>query len=117
MIKTQRIIKYLAIGLAIFLAINIIFAIMFGIISLGMIFTNDNPDIGTKLESLNITNNANTLDIEVKSVNVIIKNGSTLKAETDNKYIKLKQNNNKLSIIETKNNYFKTGKGLEETFL
>lgn len=105
MIKTQKIIKYCAIALAIFLTINIISAIMFGIITLGNIFSN-NDDIEEKLENLNITNNIKFLDIEVANTNVIIKQGDTLKAETNNKYIKVKERNNTTIIEDKRKNIF-----------
>jgi len=106
MLKTQKIIKYVAIGFAIFLTINIISGIMFGIISLGGIFSNNDNNPKDKLENLNITNNIKFLDIEVKSTNIIMKESTTLNAETNNKYIKLKQSNNKLTIEEQKHNLF-----------
>lgn len=106
MIKAQRIIKYCAIAFAIFLTINIISAIMFGIISIGNIFGNNDNNQTDTLTNLNIKTNAKILDIEVKNTNITIKKGYTLKAETNNKNIKVNQNNNKISIEETRHNYF-----------
>lgn len=105
MIKTKKLIKYCAIAFAIFLTINIISAIMFGIITLGNIFSSNN-DIGGKLENLNIANNINYLDIEVANTNIILKQGNILRAETNNKYLKLKERNNKLIIEDKRNNLF-----------
>ena len=105
MIKTQKIIKYCAIAFAIFLTIDIISAIMFGIISFGNIFSSNN-DISGKLENLNITNDIKFLDIEVENTNIIIKKGNTLKAETNNKHLKLKERNNKLIFEDKRNNIF-----------
>lgn len=105
MIKTQKIIKYCAIAFAIFLTINIISAIMFGIISFRNIFSSNN-DISGKIEKLNITNDIKFLDIEVANTNIIIKKGNTLKAETNNKYLKLKERNDKLIFEDKRNNIF-----------
>lgn len=108
MIKTQRIIKYLAIGIAIFLIVNIISLTMFVIISISNIF-NDNDNNNTitdDFKNIKIKTEINKLDIETKGVNIIIKEGNKLKIETDNKDIKTKESNNRLLIIEDNNNWF-----------
>ena len=104
MIKVQKIIKYCAISFALFLTFNIIASIMFGIISIGNIFSADNKtsNITENLETLEVNNEIKNLNIEAKSVSIIIKEGTNLKVETNNKYIKLKENNNRLSITEEK---------------
>lgn len=102
MIKTQRIIKYFAIAFALFLVLNIISTLMYGIISISSIFDNDITDTSTteNLDMLEINNNVKTLKINVKSVNVIVKEGSDFKIETNNKYIDYIEENNKLFITE-----------------
>lgn len=104
MIKTQKIIKYCAIAFAIFLIFNILSAIMYGIVSISNVFSKDNYNNNTslteELRELNIENNIEKLDINVKSVNIIVKEGSKFKVETNNKYINVKETNNKLSITE-----------------
>lgn len=106
MIKTQKIIKYCAIAFALFLTFSIISSIMFGIMSIGTIFDNNDTNITDKLETLEVSNNIQELDINVKSINITIKESSDFKVETNNKYIKLKEKNNKLSITEEKHNLF-----------
>lgn len=105
MIKAGKIIKYFAIGLAIFLTVNIISMIMYGIISIGMIFnTSDDNYLYENLKTLEVNQNTKSLNIEIASSNIIIKESTTFKVETNNKYIKTKDKNNKLSIIEEKHN-------------
>lgn len=100
MTNVQKTIKYLAMALAIFLAVSIISAIFFGISSIGMIFGyHDKDNVGDMLQLSNVED-ANILDIEVKSVNLVIKEGMELKAETDNKYIDCTFKDNKLYIKE-----------------
>ena len=106
MIKTQKIIKYCAIAFAIFLTFSIISSIMFGIMSIGNVFDNNDSNITDNLETLKVSNNIQELDINVKSINIIIKESSNFKIETNNKYIKLKEKNDKLSITEEKHNLF-----------
>lgn len=104
MIKTQKIIKYLAIGFAIFLILNIISAIMYGIISLGRIFTDSETIIMDDFKVVDINENINNLNIDVNSVNITIKEGNNLKVETNNKYIKINAKNNYLKINEESHN-------------
>ena len=55
MIKTQKIIKYCAIAFAIFLTFSIISSIMFGIMSIGNIFDNNDSNIFLPLSHYNDT--------------------------------------------------------------
>jgi len=103
-IKTAKIIKYFAIGFACFLIISIISLIMYGIISFGNIFFPSDND-KTKKEDfkvIEVSNNIESLDMEIIGTNIIIKGDTNLKIETNNKYIETKETNNKLSITETK---------------
>lgn len=104
MSETQRIIKYLAMAFACFLVFSIVSGIMSFFVAFGNIF-NDN-EVTEKLEGLDIKDNVSILDIELHDVNLTIKIGDTLKAETNNKYIDVKQTDNKLFINQTKNNWF-----------
>lgn len=104
MIKTQKIIKYVAIGLALFIIVTIISLIMYGIISIGNIFDVSDNIIKGELKDLKVSENIDAIDMEIIGANIIIKEGTTLKIETNNKYIKTKEKNNLLSIIETKHN-------------
>ena len=107
MIKVQKIIKYLAIGFAIFLIVNIISLCAYGIISIGNIFNNnENNTITEGFKNINTKNKINKLELETKGVAIIVKQGDKLKIETDNKDIKTKESNNKLLIIEDNNKWF-----------
>lgn len=103
--QTQKIIKYLALALAFFIIFTIISITMHGLFAVTNIFEKGDS-VMEKLEELKIEENASVLDIEVKTANVIIKQGENLKAETNNKYINVKESNNKLFIKETRNNFF-----------
>lgn len=107
MIKVQKIIKYLAIGFAIFLIVNIISLATYGIISIGNIFNNnENNTITEGFKNIKTNNKVGNLEIETKGVSITIKNGDKFKIETDNKDIKTKESNNKLLIIEDNNKWF-----------
>lgn len=107
MSQIQKIIKYLAIAFALFLTVSIISTIMYGFSFIGDIFNDENKSITEKLTDLKIEDNTLLLDIDVRNSNIAIKRGEIFKAETNNKYIKTKQVNNKLFITEEKHNWFK----------
>lgn len=102
----QKIIKCLAIAFAIFLTFNIISGIMYGISFICNLFDNDKNSVIEKLTDLEINSDTLLLDIDVSSSNIIIKEGDIFKAESNNKYISSRQDNNKLFITERKHNWF-----------
>ena len=103
MIKYQKIIKYIAIALAIFLIVSIANITIKGI---STFFGNNNEQ--TSLKKLEISNNTKEIELEVAAVNVIIREGSKFKIETDNQYVSSTQNGKKLYIKEKSHNYIKT---------
>ncbi len=104
--SAQRLIKYFAIAFAFFLIFNIFSGIMYGIMTLSNIFDNDYSVVDNS-KNLNISKNSSVIDIKLTFSNLIIKEGKYFKAETNNKYIKIKQNSNELFIEEKNNNWFK----------
>lgn len=113
MSSIQKIIKYMAIAFALFLAFSIISGIVYGISSLENIFHDYDSKITRKLEDLKIKSNASVLNIDVSSANLTIKEGNSLKAETNNQYIKIKQEQNSLSIMEKEHHLFSNNKNKE----
>lgn len=101
-------IKYLSMGFAIFLAFSIISSIIFGITSLGMIFDyrDSKEDIGD-LVDLETMNNVSDLEIDVKEIDVIIKNGSSFRVSTNNKRIECVNKGSKLYISQKGHNFNK----------
>lgn len=108
MTSAQKVIKYLALGFAIFLIFSILSSIMFGLSMFSNIFDSDkHSDIIEDLKNLNITGeNISVLDIDIKAANLVIKKGDKLSAETNNKYIDYKQDGNKITIKEKKHSWF-----------
>ena len=107
--QTQKIIKYLAIALAIFIIINIISAIIFGIILATRIFYPeiiDNKDLNfDEIQELNLTNEEiMNIDLDLSSTSLVIKTNDIFKIETNNN-LKTKINKNTL-YIEEKNYRF-----------
>lgn len=107
MTSAQRVIKYLALGFAIFLIFSILSGIMFGISTVSNVFSDRDSDILEDLKDLNITgDNISVLDIDIKAANLVIKTGDKLKVETNNKYIKYDQDGNRIIIKEKRHNWF-----------
>lgn len=102
MTQSQKIIKYFAIAVAVL----IIFSIFSAILGFLNIFTYEKDnDRDREIESIfNSNENVNTLDIDVKAVDLVIKKGNKLLVESNNKYINCQQDENKLVIKEKKHN-------------
>lgn len=104
MTQLQKVIKYLAICFALFLTFNILSGIVYGASFIGSIFT-DSKSVHEELRNLEIEENAQLLDIDVSNSNIRIVSGETLKVETNNPYIKSRQDKNKLYITESKHHF------------
>lgn len=110
----KKIIKYLAIAAAIFIIMNIIFAIFAGISVLGIIFgINELNKVKLSYQSsdnseLEITEGI-VLDVDLESSSLEIKKGEELSVESDNKFVNCTQDNNKI-IVKEESNWFNKDK-------
>ena len=107
MTTAQKIIKYLAIALAISIIVSIFSAIAGGIFGLASVLgLRKNKAIG-EMKAIDFENSeVATLDIDVAFTNLTIKTGETLKAETNNSNINCKQNYQNLQIKEKSRKWF-----------
>ena len=105
MTTAQKIIKYLAIALAISIIVSIFSAIAGGIFGLASVLgLRKNKAIG-EMKAIDFENSeVATLDIDVAFTNLTIKTGETLKAETNNSNINCKQNYQNIQIKEKSRN-------------
>lgn len=107
MSNVQRVIKYLSIAFAFFLIFNILSGIISGISILSNITSNkEDYEILEELKELAIQKEVKIIEVDIASSNMTIKIGDSLKAETTNKYIECKQDNNKLYIKEKDHHWF-----------
>lgn len=109
MTQVQKIIKYVALAFAFFLIFTIASSIMYGILTLTNIFNKD--DLMENLEELKIHGESSLLEIDVSTVDVVIKKGENLKVETNNEHIEVVENENKISIKENKHGLFSNHSG------
>lgn len=103
MSKTQKIIKYFAIALAVLIIFSILSLISRVFISIGGIFDNNK----SSFEEYIVKDKINYLDISLSTVNIKIVENNKFKIETNNKYIEYKIDNNKVFINEKKHSIFK----------
>ena len=109
MSTAQKVIKYLAIALAIFIIANIISGVLFGLYSFANVLglTKTNEIINQQEEVTNLENeDFATLKIKLVYSNLNIKKGETLKAESNSQYISIKAKDNQLEIKEDVNKLF-----------
>lgn len=111
----QRVIKYLAIALAVFIIINILSAIYFGISAFaGIFYNNSGSYITDKLNTLSVQDeDISIFDIDVDATKLIIQKGSGFQVETNNQNIKSTQRNGRLLLEEKTHNLFRTSKNSE----
>ncbi len=102
MTTTQKVIKYLAVALAVFLIVSIISGIVSAVIALGKFLTNDDNYKLDNYKTLEISKDFNSLDLDIAATNIYVKNGEELKIETNNKNIYSKIDGKKLTIKEDK---------------
>ncbi len=103
MTSAQKVIKYIAIAFAIFLIITIISSILSGIYALSNILglKREQEIITSEMNTTNFENsNIQSLKIDVSYTNLIIKNGNSLKIETNNNNIKFNHNGKELELKE-----------------
>ena len=106
----QKIIKYLAIALAIFIIINIVsvaLSILWGVAWLSGV-AKDAPIIESQEEIYSTIGNTDitTLKIELNASNLEIKNGEMLRVETNNLNVKCNQEGSQLIIKDKTKNWF-----------
>ena len=108
MTTLQKVIKYLAIGFAVFLIAVVINTIIGGVelLTEGFSFINNktqNVEIDEDYSTYRkFDESINYLNIDLAGSNLIIKTGEDLSVDTNSKNIKITNDNNRLMIVETK---------------
>ena len=97
--KWQRLVKYIAICLAIFLII-IIFGSIITIVNFITKVSNSESSSSQNVQDIEISENIRDLSIELSISNLKIVEGEVFKVETDSKYIRVREDVNELKIVE-----------------
>lgn len=116
MMESQKIIKNVAMIVAIILAFNIVASICYGIVTLsGVLNDSDTEHISDVFDTTNVKVKPSNLRIDVSSVNLSIKEGEEFKVETNSNHIKVKETSNQLYIKEENHKLIKTRVNAEVT--
>lgn len=110
MTSAQRVIKYLAIALAVMIIFSIASGAMAALSLVTNLFSGEEVELqqtGSFLEG-DIESNVETIDIEVNSISVWIKTGDKFKFETNNESIKSKITKEKLTVTQKSLNFFES---------
>ena len=110
MTTAQKIIKNLALAFATLLIVSIISGILSALYALSGVLglQKEEETIKDEMSVINFENTeVATLDIDVAFTNLIIKKGDFLVAETNNKDINCKQDNQNLQIKEKQHGFWK----------
>lgn len=97
--QSKRMIKYILVGLAIFLIIDVIsliITVLFSINGNSDIFTNTT----TGYKKSKVKSSISVIEVDLKTANFKIEIGDKLDVETNNKHIRTKQSGNTLKIVE-----------------
>lgn len=103
MTNIQKIIKYLSIAFAFYLIVCIITGILSVFKVINKIYDKSSEGNNNYYKITELNNSFDTFDVKVGITNLYIKSGGSFKLETNNKHIKIKNENNKLAIKEEAN--------------
>jgi len=100
MTSFQKAIKYLAIALALFLALNIMYGIISAIGLIGSLFNGDS--VNDNVRSYDISSDIQRLEIKINAADLSIKQGEVFSVESNLKNLEVSDKNGVLKIKETK---------------
>lgn len=109
MTSTQKIIKYTALAFAIALILTIVNALISAIFGLTFFF-NDNDSVSQNMQETSINGSINKIEVNLKTTTLEIKEGEKFLVSTNNKKVKITEENNNLYIKEINKNFAKTSK-------
>ena len=110
-----KVIKYLALALAISIIMGIISAIYYLGDSLSSLFVNE--AVSDNVNIFDYDDDVSVLNITIKASKLVIKDGDNLRVESNNKYIKVNNSNNKLDIVEDSHNFVHTNNSLVTVYV
>ena len=98
----QKVIKYIAVALAIFLTVTIIGGIITGISSISFLLSGKETGTVGEMQYFPIDGEISSLSVALSGAELKIKTADKFSVESNHKYISVKEDNGKLSISETK---------------
>lgn len=101
MTSWQKAIKYVAIALAIFIAVRILGAVFFGLSAITA-FLNGNESLVGEVQTYSVSNGITSLKLELGACALEIKTGDEFTVESNYKYLTVKESGDKLTVSEQK---------------
>ena len=100
MTTLQKVIKYLAIALAVFLAVSIIGGILGAVGLFGGLLAGD--AVAEDMKTYDLTGKISHLNIRINAADLSIKEGNAFSVQSNLKYLKVEEKGDVLSVEETK---------------
>ena len=100
MSELQKVIKYLAMAFALFLALSIIGGILGAVGLIGGLFSND--AVLEDVKTYSVAADIHNLDIEINAADLYIKEGDAFSVESNLKHLEVEEKGDLLTIQETK---------------
>lgn len=100
MTSLQKVIKYLAIAFAIFLAVSIIGGVLGAVGLFGGLFAGD--AVTEEMKTYRVTSEICNLDIRINAADIAIKEGDAFSVQSNLKHLKVEEKGGVLSIEETR---------------
>ena len=111
MTETQKIIKYFALALAIFLIVAIIGGVFTSLSFISLVFTDNKTVTTSELSDYSINYDVDRLYIDLQAADLEIKNGADFSLQSNHEYLKVEDSSDSLSIKETKRIFSQSNKG------
>lgn len=112
MTSFQKIIKYIAVALAIFLSVTIIGGIITGLTGVSYILSGRNNEAVGEMQVYPIDGEISSLSVTISGAELIIQTADKFSVESNHKYISVSADNGKLTISETKKFFAVSPKGV-----
>lgn len=112
MTSFQKVIKYIAIALAIFLIVSIISGIILGLSSISFLFSGKDTELMGEMKVYQIDGDFSSLSVDLSGAKLKIQTADKFSVESTHKYISVKSDNGKLTISETKRFFAALPKGI-----
>lgn len=111
MTSFQKVIKSIAIALAIFLIVSIISGIIMGLSSISFLFSGKDTELTGEMKVYQIDGKISSLSVDLSGAELKIQTADKFSVESNHKYISVKSDNGKLTISETKKLFAISSKG------
>lgn len=102
MTSFQKVIKYVAVALAVFLIVTIIGGIITGLSSISVLLSGKDRAVTGEMQVYPIDGEISSLSINLSGAQLEIQTADKFSVESNHNYISVKSDNGKLSISETK---------------